>query len=274
MKSKNYGSSISIDSKINSFIEFKEFQNLNDYYIKVGYNNSELIIILYNIELLNNQRYEIKRGLESILNFQKIFKSNNHISEIYKQVISFLNEGKYKIKHNPNDSITLTLNKNIDFTLICHKDNNEYLQILSNQIRNLKNKNNTCNKTITKLQEENDSIKKEISELKNLISNIQYNLNQNIRSSNKMKSNKSYTNLPKNRSFNNLQVVEKKEQDHAEDNISINEFNKRCGTNINESIQELNLINFKLGNDIIDYLSKIKLSHYILVIIIFQILEI
>ena len=156
MKSKNYGSNISIDNKINSFIEFKEYPNLNDYYIKVGYNNNELIIILYNIELLNNNRYEIKKGLESILNFQKYFKPNNHISEIYKQVISFLNEGKYKIKHNPNDNIILTLNKNIEFTLICHKDNNEYLQILSNQIKNLRTKNNTCNKTITKLQEENE----------------------------------------------------------------------------------------------------------------------
>ena len=263
MKSKNYGSSISIDSKINTFIEFKEYNNLNDYYLKVGYNNSELIIILYNIELLNGHRYETKKGLESILNFQKFFKSNNHISEIYKQVITFLNEGKYKIKHNPNDSITLTLNKNIDFTLICHKDNNEYLQILSNQIKNLKYKNNTCNKTITKLQEENASIKKEISELKHLISNIQYNLRnsqENIHSNKKMKSNKSYTTLPKNRSFNNLQVVEKNEEEQFEDNISINEFNNRCGTNIDENIQELNLINFKLGNDIIGYLSKLKLS--------------
>ena len=87
MRGKNCSSGVSMDSKINSFIDFKEYFNLNDYYLKVGYNNNnEIIIILYNIELLNNNRYELKKGLESILNLFKCFKSN-HISEIYKQII-------------------------------------------------------------------------------------------------------------------------------------------------------------------------------------------
>ena len=278
MKNKNYASSISADNRINSFTEFKEFFNLNEYYMKIAHNNNELTIIIYNIDLLNNHRYEMKKGLESILNIQKHFKSNNHISDIYKQIISFINEGKYKIKSNSNnDTITLTLNKVIDFNLVCHKDNsnNEYLQVLSSQIKNLKNKNNICNKTILKLQEENASIKKELSELKNMILNMKQQSNHNHnqmynythtkytfdayhRKTKSNINNKSYTNLPKNRSFNDLQV---KKNEKIEDNISINEFNKKCGSSIkDENIEELNLINFKLGNDVLDYLSKLKLS--------------
>ena len=42
-----------------SFIDFKEFPNLlNQYYLKVGYNkDNKLILICYNIILLYNIRY-------------------------------------------------------------------------------------------------------------------------------------------------------------------------------------------------------------------------
>ena len=260
MRSKNCSSTISMDTKINSFIDFKEYFNLNDYYLKVGYNNNnEIIIILYNIELLNNNRYELKKGLESILNLYKYFKSN-HISEIYKQIIIFLNEGKYKIRVNQNESITLILNKNIEFNLICHKENNEYFQILSNQIRNLRIKNMNCSKAITRLQEENYSIKSEIKDLKNMILNFQHNSKSFDSNKKKNSYTKHFSDFPKNRTYNNIQLIDK--DDKEEDFISISEFNKKCGTNIkdDENIKELNLINYKLGNDIIEYLGKIKLS--------------
>ena len=270
---KNLGSNIISDNKANILVDFKEY-NLNDYYIKIGYNSiNELIIIIYNTELLDNHRYEIKKGLESVLNFHKFFKTNNHISDIYKQINSFINEGKYKIKLNGNDSMTLTLNKLIDFNLICHKDNNEYFQILSNQIKNLRNKNNTYNKTINKLQEENSSIKKEIKELKNMISNIQNNNNKFNKKKNsidiylsshkKTFSNKKlFSDIGKNSSFTNLQVVKKEEViKQEEETMSISEFNQKCGTSLkDENITELNLINYKLGDDIIDDLGKIKLN--------------
>lgn len=267
MKNKNYGSNI-IENKQINYIDSKEYSNLNEYYLKVGYNNiNELIIIIYNNELLNGNRYELKRGLESIISFHKNFKSSCSISDIYKQIICFINEGKYKIKLNHNDTITLTFNKIIEFNLIRHKEENEYLHVLSSQIRNLKNKNNICNKTILKLQEENASIKNELNELKNMILSIQNNTNnrkspENIHNSHiknkKLNLNKSFSNLLKNRNFN-LEVVGQNSQEN--DFMSINEFNKKCGANIkDENIPELNLINFKLGNDILNYLSKIKLT--------------
>ena len=76
----------------------------------------------------------------------------------------------------------------------------------------------------------------------------------------KLNTNKrSFSNLPKNRSYDNLQITKRVEQE--EDYMTINEFNKKYGNNIkDENIKELNLINFKLGNDIFDYLSKIKLE--------------
>ena len=67
------------------------------------------------------------------------------------------------------------MNKTIEFNLICHKENNEYFQILSNQIRNLRTKNMNCTKANTRLQEENYSIKSEIKDLKNIILNFQHN---------------------------------------------------------------------------------------------------
>ena len=274
MKNKNLGSSITPENRANSLVDFKEYNNLNEYYIKVGYNNSnELIIVIYNTELLNNFRYEMKKGLEAIQSGNKYFKSNNHISDIYKLITNFINENKYKIKQNANDTITLTLNKIIDFNLNCHKNQNEYLQVLSNQIRNLRNKNNNYSKTVTKLQEENANIKKELKELKNMILNIQnksyttsktskktldvYNIINKRKGS--LSKNKDFS---KNRSYTNLQVIDKYEnRKQDQEYLTLSEFNKKCGTNIkDENIKELNLISYNLGNDIIDYLSQIKLE--------------
>lgn len=272
MKNKNFTTSITPENKSNSFVDFKEYINLNEYYIKVGYNNiNELIIIIYNTELLNSFRYEMKKGLEAIQASNKYFKSNNHISDTYKLVTSFLNESKYKIKQNANESISLTLNKIIVFNLNCYKDNNEYLHVLSNQIRNLRNKNNNYNKTISKLQEENANIKSELKELKNMILNIQNKSYATSKTSKKtldayniINRRKSSLNknmdFSKNRSYTNLQVVNKYENKKQEKVfITLSEFNKKCGTNIkDENIKELNLISYNLGNDIIEYLSQIK----------------
>jgi hypothetical protein len=147
------------------------------------------------------------------------------------------------------------------------------LQVLSNQIRNLRNKNNNYSRTVTKLQEENANIKKELKELKNMILNIQnksYTTSKTSKKNldtcnifNKRKSSliKS-TDFSKNRSYTNLQVVNKYGNKKPEQGfITLSEFNKKCGTNIkDENIKELNLISYNLGNDIIDYLSQIKLE--------------
>ena len=74
MKNKNLGSSITPENKSISLVDFKEYNNLNEYYIKVGYNNcNELIIVIYNTELLNNIRYEMKKGLEAIQSGNKSY---------------------------------------------------------------------------------------------------------------------------------------------------------------------------------------------------------
>jgi len=258
MKNKVNGNNLVSENKSNQLVDFKEYLNLNEYYIKIGYtNNNELIIIIYNTELLNNHRYETKKGLEAALNLHKHFKTNN-MSEIYRQLITFINEGKYKIKLNQNDSLTITLNKVIEFNLICRKDNNEYCQVLSNQIKILRHKNNMCNKTIANLQEENAAIKKELNELKNMVMHLTTARKNNV-DNKKLHLNNSNSNFQKNRSSDNIHRLNRNIPD--EDFMSIGEFNKKCGANIqDENIEELNLINYKLGNDIIDHLSKIKLD--------------
>ena len=42
---------------------FKEFENLGGYYLKIFYNEYEMTILAYNIELLEGRRYDIKMKL-------------------------------------------------------------------------------------------------------------------------------------------------------------------------------------------------------------------
>ena len=66
-----------------------------------------------------------------------------------------------------------------DFKLIKQniKINDEYFNIISKEIKDIKNE---FNNEIKLLKEENQYIIKEINQLKNIISNIQNNNNQNI----------------------------------------------------------------------------------------------
>ena len=62
---------------------YKEYENLNGYYIKIIYINKEFSIIAYNIDSLDGIRYEIKMKLKDLYKLSNIFKELRTIEEIY-----------------------------------------------------------------------------------------------------------------------------------------------------------------------------------------------
>ena len=169
--------------------EYKEYENLNGYYLKLEHNNKDMNIIIYNIEKLDGKKYEIKIKLNEIYLLNKLFKSFNNIKEIYEAIIKLINNNKYKIEKINNEIIFIIIikdifdnNNEIKFILKnINKDNDEYINILSNEINNMRNNI----KLINELKEENKIIKEEINELKNKINekyiieefNKKFNLN-------------------------------------------------------------------------------------------------
>ena len=66
--------------------QFKEFPNLlNEYYLKVTYNSeNKLILICYNIILLDNIKYEAKVSMDELHNLCSTFKSYQNIIKYLK----------------------------------------------------------------------------------------------------------------------------------------------------------------------------------------------
>ena len=166
-------------------INYKEFENMRGYYLKLSYDIDYITIILYNTKILDGIKYEINFNKETFDRMSNIFK-NLEIREIYNKLIDILNEDNYKIKQSGSDLLLTLITKDkkgnekyFEFSLIKNSEINEYLKILSNEIKKLKNNGNIINELI----EENQNIKNEIKSLKNIIyknSNLNnYNNNYN-----------------------------------------------------------------------------------------------
>lgn len=83
--------------------EYKEYY-LKEYYLKIGYNaNNQIILIIYNIQLLDNIKYEIKIYLNDFYTVNKSFKIYDNIKEIYDALIKIIEENNYKIKKQSNE---------------------------------------------------------------------------------------------------------------------------------------------------------------------------
>ena len=153
----------------------QEFYNLDGYYLKLVYNEKEeLSIICYNTEQLDGICYDININIEEIYLLNDSFKKYKNIKYIYGFFINAIKEKNFKISLNELDdnitfSILLNDNKYINMPLNLSLHNNanknnskEYMNILSNEIKNLRNKYN-----------------KDMSELKKEISLIKELINQN-----------------------------------------------------------------------------------------------
>ena len=195
---------------------YKEFENLGGYYLKIFYNEYEMTILAYNIELLEGRRYDIKMKLNDFYANHNIFKKYKSLEDIFKLIIKYIDEKKYNLsqneknidfsliikeekpKENEKDDFSFLLNDfNDDFENTPNEDsniliklfakennnkNNEYINILSTEIKKIRNNN----KLINFLKEENKKIKnilikfkesyKSISDLKGENANIKLEL--------------------------------------------------------------------------------------------------
>ena len=160
--------------------KYNEYYNLGEYFMKLFYtNNGELTIICYNMQVLDGTKYEVKLNLEKIYDLSNVFRQYTNMKELYEFIIDLINEGKYELKKNENYMILNFMitdikknEHNITFTLYNENNNNtqEYISILSNEIKNMRITNNNNIKEIKELKKENEDIKNEIKEIKKVLS--------------------------------------------------------------------------------------------------------
>ena len=61
----------------------KEYENINGYYINISYINNLLSIIIYNLELLDEKKYELEIEVNDLLKIHNIFKKYRTMKKIY-----------------------------------------------------------------------------------------------------------------------------------------------------------------------------------------------
>ena len=170
----------------------KEFENLNDFYIKFEYINKDIHIVAYNTTLLNGVKYETKIGHNEIM--QK-YKNNNFTnSNLFELILKKIGDKKYIIK-TEQKYLTIVLletgyifNQHKDIQIIIPINNKhmmtDYEKILMKEINKLKDINN-------KLINENNELKNIIK--KNNIS-IPINNNEQINNNSAINNNNNQSN--------------------------------------------------------------------------------
>ena len=243
--------------KGNNHSKYKEFYK-NSYYIKIEVNNSqEISFIIYNIELLDSIKYQIKLQLKEFYYLSKTFKMYDTIEEIFNVLIELINNNNYEINKDTIRFIIADVfqkRKEIEMKLNKEDDNNEYLKILSKEIKNK-------NDIIKNLQDNYNNLKNEIKEMKNLINKLNDNINNSSQ-----KDNKSINNNINQIKNNNMQINEKIEKklninNKKEEDLykKLYDFNNNFGLYLNnynatelDFKEEINTSNIK-------YLNTVKL---------------
>ena len=143
----------------------KEYYNLNGFYLKIFLQNQNISLISYNSNLLDGIKYSKSINIDEIKKDEKI--SNLSVIQLFEIIIKKIEEKKYMIKADNNDIILTifknnTFNSNTDLHFILTKHSqfpkNEYENVLSNVIINLR--------------EENKIMRNEINQIKNILVKI------------------------------------------------------------------------------------------------------
>ena len=235
-----------------------DYYDLNKYYLKTSIFNQKLLIVIYNIDLLDGVPYVLQMKVNDFHLSNDIFKRFDSIEIIYKEVIKeLINDNKIQINIK-DDKCVLSFKiynifkepENIDLEF--HKgirDNDEYITILTNEIKKLR-KNN---KIINDLKEENNKIKIDIKKLKqnlNKISINQFNEKYNLPIKDIEEITKLYLNNKQldNEIIESLTKINLKElKELYLDNNIINDI--KSLENINcEKLEKLNLRGNKISN--------------------------
>ena len=163
-------------TKVSKTINFKEIYDFfGDYYLKLSHNdNEELIIVCYNIVKLEGICYETKMHIQQIYNLNNIFRQYTNIKDIYELILDLINDKQISLSLNSDNNLIFSFtitdikrnNQKVDIVLVNNSNNNtkEYINILSTEIKNLRNNNITNNKEIKELKDEIKSIKDLISQ--------------------------------------------------------------------------------------------------------------
>lgn len=189
----------------NNQSNYKEFYK-KDYYIKIEMNNfQEIIIIIYNIKLLDNIKYQIKIQLKEFYCLSKSFKMYDTIEEIFGVLIELIKNNNYMIDNGKIKFIIgdlLQNKKEIEVRLTKEDTNNEYLKILTREIK-------TKDDIIKNLEDKYNIMKGELTEMKNLIKKLNEQINQNKIVNNNISNNNQVNNVNLNNN-NNTHNIKKK----------------------------------------------------------------
>ena len=271
------------NSNLNKQVDDETEYNLGEYYLKLSLKNpNELSIIGYNIELLDTIRYENHMDLNTMYKINNIFKIYPSICEVYKMINRLIGQNKYEIS-NKNGEFNFAIivdilndNNKVNIPLL-HKNvnnNDEYIKILSEEIKKLKGNNNNLadiNCELNMLKEENNSIKNEINLLKKII-NSKFNGKNNSNNNSHNDTFTSYTQSvyseQKNSNYDsnshNISQITKHNSSIALKNNNkniINEFNKVFNTTIIDTqIKKLDLREKQLGRGKLNKLNMIEFN--------------
>lgn len=140
---------------------FKSY--IKDYFIYITLDEGEISIILYNTITLDNIRYEITLDMNDMKNISNCF-STFDINAIYNILINLITQKKLILEKQYNDLVLSflisdigiqTKNNLIQLILFGEKDPNEYLNILTDEIKTLKNQVNELNNKVKDLSRKN-----------------------------------------------------------------------------------------------------------------------
>ena len=182
-------SSISTKSNLNLNPEFTEFNYLSGYNLRISCQNN-ILINVYNLEELDGERYEIQMNQLFLFKLSEKFKKLNAINNIYSYIVKLIKENNFRITNTPpNLFLILQIKEDLDkikeikINLISngkksgiYKHSEEYITILINEIKRLRNNGDI----IQELKNENKNLKKDIDELRTIISSKNENNNKSL----------------------------------------------------------------------------------------------
>ena len=151
----------------------KEFFDLSkDYYLKITINENNFHFQCYNTELLDNIEYSVKISFNKLQELSPKLKQYKNIEDLFEYLEMIIDHKKCEIKkEGENLMLILIIEGNKKEINIClkkkGKPNDEFLQILSKEVIEIRKKN----KRLEKIKKEHAEIYKKIDELKKYIFN-------------------------------------------------------------------------------------------------------
>ena len=158
--------------------------NFDDNYIfKLYYDNKDDVIniICYDIGEMENKKYEVKISKFELDIMNKLFKIYDSCQEIYDLIIENINSEKYEINNAVGDAkLTIQLHFSIaknDFEISLDMKSNTQEDLSPHINYLLKNEIVKHRKEIQTLKEENESIRNELNDLKQIVDDLINNKN-------------------------------------------------------------------------------------------------